>query len=375
MPKIFHLLNTTGECLGSLKMLAVFGLLMLAGCNFNNPQDVTPTVEDIFSPTPSEAVGLLPSPSLTPSPSATLQIETATATNTTRPSETPTATETLGPYVHVIQENDTLFYIIQLYGYRDLAVVPEVVLLNNLLNADTLPPVGSELLIPRQTATPVPTPAPQSTSSVSGGQIASAASPQPSNPDLMCYTVQAGDTIVGIAEDHNTTIERVSQLNPDLNWFGCDFSNYSGGPQCNPSIFEGQCINVPTPTPTPTLSPTPSGSETATPTPTYPAPVGIYPAEGGTAPPNAVILQWVGVGVLKENEFYLVQVDDITTGQTILAQVTKQTKMEIPASKAPTDGQTHTIHWRVSVASPNEQGVYRYIGGESPIRSFQWQSR
>jgi hypothetical protein len=225
------------------------------------------------------------------------------------PTETPTPTETPGPYVHIIKQNETLGYIIQLYGYRDFSIIPEIVSLNNLPNADTLPGEGSQLLIPRQTPTPLPV----------GMELTVAADATRGTTTrgcrkrelITCYTVQEGDTIVGIAEEYGTTIERLSQLNHDtVNWFGCDFSNYSGGPDCNPNIQVGQCINVPAPTPTPTLSPTPSGSETPTLTPTFAPPVPVYPPEGGIAPAIVVRLHWVGV--VSASTIYLVQVTDVT---------------------------------------------------------------
>ena len=91
------------------------------------------------------------------------QIESPTPTETPAPpTVTPTATDTPGPYEHTIEANDTLGYIIQLYGYTDLgtgpgSIIAQVVAMNdNIPNADTLPGVGSVILIPRQTATPTP---------------------------------------------------------------------------------------------------------------------------------------------------------------------------------------------------------------------------
>jgi hypothetical protein len=100
----------------------------------------------------------------------------------------------------------------------------------------------------------------------------------------------------------------------------------------------------------------------------------LYPPDGGVAPAGIIRLYWVGVGVLAANEFYLVQVKD-TTGGREFNQVTRDTSMELPESMIPADGQTHTINWRVAVASPNESGVFRPISGAGPVRSFQWQSR
>jgi LysM repeat protein len=283
----------------------------------------------------------------------------------------PAPTETLAPYVHVIQTEDTLYYIIQQYGYTTLDVIPEIVQLNpNIPNADTLPGVGSEILIPRQTVTPTPAFTPQPTAGPDGASVDANAEAQ----NVDCYYVQEGDTLVGIAEMYRMTLEQLSQLNRDLNWFGCDFGNYSGGEDCNPTIQIGQCINVYMPTPTPTLTPTASGNETVTPTPTFAPPAAVYPPEGAIAPAGVFSLYWVGVGVLAENEYYLVEVFDVT-GDSDMRLVTKQTSMPLPASMIPSDGQPHTINWQVNVAMPNADGIFRVISGVGPMRSFQWQSR
>src|SRR5690606_2305833 len=104
-----------------------------------------------FSPTPS------PSPTPTAEADGAL-VETAPPSSTPGPpTAPPPPTAPLGPYEHTITAGDTLLYIIQLYGYREASVLSEVVRMNdNILNADSLPGVGSVILIPRQTVTPTP---------------------------------------------------------------------------------------------------------------------------------------------------------------------------------------------------------------------------
>lgn len=356
---------------GLIAIAFTAGLCALAGCNFTSvPQgEASPTVEAVLSPSP-----LVTEPSLTPS--ATLSAQPQVATSTLRftplpPSITPTASETPGPYEYTIKENDTLITIIQTFGYTDLSVIDQIVAINeNIPNADSLPGPGAVIVIPRQTATATP-------ENGELTEVAQASAP-PANlvveTTILQHIVVEGETIVGIAQQYSTTLEVLSQLNPDIPFFGCDFSIASGGPDCNPPLQVGQAVNVPAPTPTPTLSPTPSGSETPTPTPTYPAPIIISPPQGGSALPVAVRLDWVSVGVLQPNEFYLVQVNDSTSG-TDYAQVTKNTSLVLPESLIPGDGQPHTIEWTVRIAYPNEQGIYQPIGGEPAIHSFQWLSR
>jgi hypothetical protein len=355
-------------------MALVAGLCILAACNFApEPQDdTTSTPQPALSPSSfTSEPSLTPSAVLSPLP----QVATPTPTFTALPpSETPTPSETPGPYVHTIAEGDTLITIIQTYGYTDLGVIDEIVRINdNIPNPDTLPGIGATIIIPRQTATSTP-------SSDQQTEIAQVDIPPTFSVTLAVqsviiqHIVVEGETIVGIAQQYATTLEVISQLNPDIPFFGCDFSVASGGPDCNPPLQVGQAVNVPAPTPTPTLSPTPSGSETPTPTPTYLAPLVISPPQGGIAMPAPVRLDWVSVGVLQPNEFYLVQVRDTMTGAEY-AQVTKNTSLWLPESMIPGDGQPHTIEWTVRVAYPNEDGIYQPIGGEPDINTFQWQSR
>jgi hypothetical protein len=364
--------------------------LILAGCNMNNPNTIpTPTVQSevTFTPTPlptetATPTTQPPTETATPESLSTDQpaIETETPTFTAAPpTQTPFPTATSGPFEYVIQEDDTLMYIIQLpqhgYGY-ELDVAQEVVDLNeNMTSIDFLPAVGSSILIPRPTATATPVGAEATQvllatlelDNSSGALLASGAT-------VGCYEVQEDDSLVSIAAEYNTTLEILSQLNTDISWFGCVFSEPSGGPQCNPTIQIGQCINVPQPTPVPSNTPTPSGNETATPTPTYPAPRMIYPANNSTVPPGSFDLQWVAVTGLSEADEYLVEITDTTTSQKLL-QVTSATSFTLPDTFAPADGQAHEIQWRVSVTRQNEAGVYGYVGDAGQFRTFQWLSK
>lgn len=360
------------------KILALIAAgFVLAACNFSpNPQGLaSPTVEEVTITIGIQTATLTvtPTASSTPIP----QIESPTATFTPLPpSETPTPTDTPGPYEHTIQQGETLGYIIQLYGYRDFAVIDEVVRLNNLLSADRLPGAGTVILIPRQT--PTPTPQGLELTRIVMAQSGITPSPEglqlPSNTTITQYVVKSGETIVGIAQRNATTIEIIAQLNPELGFFGCDFTNPSGGESCNVFISEGQIINVPALTPTPTLSPTPSGSETPTSTPTYIAPIVVYPPQGAIAPPGVFALQWISVGMLGAGEYYLVEIQDVTNGAKYNS-VTRNTSTLLPAEMIPTDGQRHTINWTVSVARLNAEGTaYQPISGNPEIRTFQWES-
>ncbi len=351
------------------------GLLLLLACQIATPiGGPTPAVLETLEPTtPLET----PTPELpTEPPTATPRpvLESPTPTPTEGPpTATFTPTPTPGPVEYVIQPNDTLLYIIQRppFNYRDTSVITEILLLNpNIPSADRLPGPGSTILIPLPTPTPVP----------EGWELTQIAQPNLAqfevlrDAEIVEYRVNEGETVLGIAQRNATTLAILATLNPGLGFFGCDFTNPSGGPDCNVSLQVGQIVNVPALTPTPTLSPTFSGNETPTPTPTYPPPSMVFPPQDASASARTFHLQWVSVGILQPQEYYVVQIEDLTAGVTH-TDLTKNTSYELPESLIPTSGQPHQIRWRVSIGAPNEQGAYRIISGEGDWRSFWWQSR
>ena len=360
-------------------------LWALTACTLSIPDSVaTPTAQPAITASATQRPRQTASPTPTviippPTASPTIAETPPTAAATAPPTVTSRPTETPGPFEYVIQEDDTLYYIIQLpqHGYSyEPAVAQAVVALNdNISSIDILPPVGSVILIPRPTATSIPIGA-QATQAllatvgledISGAILASGAV-------VGCYDVEAGDSLVGIAQEYDTTLEVLSQLNPDLNWFGCEFTERSGGLDCNPTIQIGQCIRVPQPTPLPSKTPTPSGNETATPTPTYMAPRLLYPTDGAVIPPGQLILQWIGLSGLRDGDEYLIELQDRTAGR-LENQTTTSNVLVLPDSFVPQDGQTHTILWRVSAARPNRDGDYAYAGAQGSWRIFEWMSR
>jgi hypothetical protein len=367
-------------------------LWLLAACNLNSP-DATPTVEVLLTATPTAepsatATGTA-TPSLTPTASLTPEVVMLTPVDVPtqnsnlpsvgQPTLPPAEVATVGPWEYVIQEGDTLGSILfkQPWGYNgyDPVIQQAVVRLNGMFSTEILPPVGTTILIPQRTPTPIPAnfEVTQTAAAISGvgpcGNVAC-----PTNQQFDCHNVEEGESIVVIAEIYNTSLEMMSSLNQNLNWFGCNFTLPSGGPNCSPLISIGQCVTVPLPTPTIVPSATVSGNETATPTPTFAPAKLVYPPEGAVAPAGIFPLQWVSVGILKADEIYLIEVEDTTKGET-WRQVTRDTSLMLPDTLIPTDGQVHQIRWRVSVARRDASGGYVYAGGTGNWRTFQWQSR
>lgn len=348
-------------------------------CNIGRPlvrPSPTNVVEAISTPAlaPSSTPSSAPTVA-TPTPTS-LQIETlapaATAAPPT-PLASPTATSVYFQYL--VNEGETMFYILQLpehgYGYEP-AVAATVVALNaNVPNVDSLRG-GITIRIPRPTLTPTPlgAEATQEFLATIGADDVSGVV-LPAGSTVGCHIVEAGDAIIGVAVQNNTTLEILHGLNRDLNWFGCNFTLPSGGENCAPNLRIGQCIRVPLPTPLPTRFPTPTGDETATPTATKLAPRLLYPADGAIVPNRPLLVQWIGLSGLNEDDEYLVEMVD-QTANLPLRQVTRANSFQVPPAFMPNDGATHIVQWRVSLARVNAAGVYNYVGAEGDWRTFEW---
>lgn len=357
-------------------------LFVLSACNIGNPAaTMTATIEqeEIASALPPLAATATPPPTATVTPMPMLAIATATATDTAVP-PTPTsiATATSAFFEYVVQEDDTLFYIIQLpqhgFGY-DSAVAATVVALNdNISHIDLLPPSGNTIFIPRPTAsaTAVGARATEEILATIGVNQDSGALLQ-SGSSVGCYEVEEGDSIVAIAERYSTTLEVLSQLNEEIPFFGCAFTEPSGGPDCRPNIQIGQCVFVPLPTPLPSRTPTPTGDETATPTATYSPPRQLFPGAGASVLTSELRLQWVGVIGANDTDEYLIELVDQTANRS-LHLVSAANDLIVPPQFAPENGQTSVMQWRVSVARRDDQGVYTTVGAPGVWRGFEWTS-
>ncbi len=349
-------------------ILVVFGcVLLLAGCNFTLATEAVVTAMPTASPTATTQMLATVTPTATPP--AIAQITPASTPTPVTPSATPTITDTPGPYEHVVQPNDQLIAVVQKYGHFSLDVLAVVVTMNpNVPNADQLPPPGSVILIPRPTPSPTPP----------GGELTAtviARNPPSATPPVltMIHTVQEGQTVIGIALQYNTTMAILAELNPQLYWFGCDFSIASGGQNCNPQLSIGEELVVPMPTPTPTLSPTPSGHETATLTPTPGAVRLLWPAPGTIIAGGPLTLRWVSVGVLQPDELYQVTVTDATRG-VVYTEFTRNNALTLPGDLQPTDSVSHQFTWEVEVVRVGNDNVAFRVGAVGERRPFEWRA-
>lgn len=364
--------------------------VILAACSNNTDDDKEPTIVEptvagspTVSPTPSdtpEIQGSTPTLAVSPTqgPTSTLRATfppTLTPSYTPTPappSETPTATYTPGPFEHTLQQGEDCISIVYQYGHVDLDVLQEFYQLNGFAGCN-LPGPGNVVLVPRPTAIQ--------------GAVDPNAPPTPTydprigDPALYVaigqYCVVEDDTLTSVALKNDTTLRRICEMNPlpnGLDCSGCDFSQSDVGFCPRPPVISiGQCLNVPGSTPTPTATASPSGMETPTPTPTHRAPTLVSPVNGGSLTGN-VLLQWVSVGRLQANEYYVVEVLDETTGR-IFNEATRSTSISLPPDFFPADNQPHSVVWRVSVQFLNEQGLFVPVGGRTPDYRFTWQAQ
>ncbi len=181
-------------------------------------------------------------------------------------------------------------------------------------------------------------------------------------PPEIVYQVTSGDTCSEIAQRFNVTIDFLrAQNNLDE--------------KCALSI--GQELRLVFATATPELTPTPFVLQTATPRAGYAAPVLIAPQAGAAIEESEtlVTLQWLTVGLLKPDEWYVVQVQP---GQAITVPIyeTKATSLKLTQDLLGANTED-TIDWFVQVRrrtgnDANGNPVYVDVSPASEVRRFTW---
>jgi LysM repeat protein len=273
---------------------------------------------------------------------------TPTATNTPEPTFTSTPEPTftpLPPIEYVVAEGDTCAVLAYFYNIS----VRSIIELNNL-GVECLLTVNQTILIPQ----PTPTPTPEATQTLSPVEATDAAC------DKVNYTVEANDTLSSISENYRVSMQAIK----DYNGMSSD------------TVFEGQVLIIPLcerlsfgPTPTPT------------PPPPYPAPNLLLPQDGSSfsLANDTVTLQWASVGQLREDEVYMVTIEDITegTGLVKIVDYVTDTKYIIPSSFRPTDPNPHLMRWWVTTVrdlgiTTSGDPQYQSAGAVSLKRGFTW---
>ncbi len=278
-----------------------------------------------------------PTPTVTTTPTLTATPETPTPTNTPEPSPTPLS--------YIVQDGDLCTSIAFAFDVS----VQSIILLNNL-DANCTLFVGQSLLIPQPT--PTPTPFPTATLNPTEAFAAEC--------DQVSYEVQEGDTLSTISANYQVPIEAIKS------WNGLVGDSVFSGQQLLIPLCERELVGGPTPTPTPA--------------PPYPAPNLLLPVDGAqfTLADDVITLQWASVGVLRENEVYMVIIEDITAGEgERIVDYVVDTKYIVPEELRPTSGQPHLFRWWVGTArqsGTDEDGlpVYEEAGALSAPRGFIW---
>ncbi len=354
-----------------------------------------------------------------PMPTATT---TSTATATSTPTATSTATPTPTPVIHVVQSGDTLLAIALEYG----TTVDALLQANDLDERQMIYP-GQELVvvIPGPTVEIPPTPTAEPTrflthivkagenltsiatdygttveaivaanrienprslrtdqeliiplaGSVGGPTpVPGAPTAPPRGTEVVVHVVQPGESLLGIALQYDTSVEVIMAANNIANaqW-----------------IFAGQELIIPLGTPTPVPTPTPRPTPTPTPGPPYTAPDLLDPAEGETfrGEEADIVLNWASVGILAEDEWYILRLRLMTEPVYQHPSVwTKITSWRMPASLYPSalanidpsvKAESHLFRWDVTVVRhtgtrPDGKPDGIAISPMSATRSFFW---
>jgi LysM repeat protein/ribosomal protein L40E len=273
---------------------------------------------------------------------------TATLLSTEAPTSTPVPTATTQPpFDYTIATGDTCTSIAVSFGVS----VQSIIMLNNLPVACNTLSIGQAIKIPF----PTPTPLPEATATLESAQATLAAC------DKVIYTVQEGDTLGTISANYAVPADAIK--------------SYNG--LSTDTVFLGLSLTIPLCERAATPGPTP----TATIPPPYPAANLLLPADGASfnlANEN-ITLQWASIGTLRDNEAYVITIEDVTEGQgRRLLDYVKDTKYIIPISFRPKDSAPHILRWFISTVrqtGTDEQGqpIWDSAGENSRQRVFSWQ--
>ena len=292
-------------------------------------------------PTPSSTPTVTLAPTDTPQPSPTPSI-----TPEPSPTETPRP-----PRSHAVDSGETLFGLALTYN-----VSMESIANLNGFSMETPIQSGQTLQIPWPTATP---PLEAIAVEINGETVVA----DPGNCER--YQIEEGDAISVIAARYNINFELLQQVNR------LDEQSIlqPGDTICIPEISYGGI-----------LPPTPGPSPTPSPTSFPPGPRLLYPTDGTIVESSdrPVVLQWVAVKDLAPDEWYMVELTDLSeVGAHPRRGFTRQNAFRVPGSWRPEEDAYHDFQWRVSivhVTGRREDGgfIYTFGGRNSAAGFFTW---
>ncbi len=260
------------------------------------------------------STGSISRPTETPTPSQTPTI-TLTPTASLTPTLAPTWTP-LPPIEYTVALGDTCSSIALTFNINYTSIILE----NNLPSACNTLKIGDKLRIPQPTPTATMAP----TNTLTALEATDAACQK------LDYTVQANDTLSGIARNYNVSQAAIKEYNGMV----------------SDIVREGQVLKIPLCARAPTAGPSP----TPTTPPPYAGPNLLSPADGSvfTIANDVVTLQWASVGALRPNEAYQINVEDSTegTGRKLVDYVV-DTTYNVPSSFRPASNEPHALRWWV----------------------------
>jgi len=286
-------------------------------------------------------------PTWTPLPRDTSMPEsTATLTPIPPPSDTPQA-----PRLHQIVAGETLFNLGLRYGVS-MDSIAEV----NGFTSNSGLQVSQEIIIPWPTATP-----PLARVAVEVGGQTIVADPT----ECTLYEIKGGDTFFGISAHERVPLEALMAVNRLTE----QSILQPGDTICIPEIIRGGV-----------LPPTPGPSPSATVTQPPPGPRLLFPVrEADIDPPDGpVFLQWVAVKELADDEWYMVELTNLTNVESYPNRAfTRQTSFQIPAVWRSVVPELHRFRWRVQIVNVTGErqdgsSIFTFGGNKSEDAFFNW---
>jgi len=296
--------------------------------------------------------------------------------------------------MHVVQSGEHLGLIAVKYD-----VSMQEIATANGISVNSVLSIGQELIIPGHsaegpaatatpTATTPPTDTPEPTSAPGATAVAPTSTPPTPGasptaaetagtpaPAQVIHTVARGDTLSSIAVKYDVASERIAAAN---------------GIGVNSLLRIGQELIIPdtslTPTPaptaTPTLSPTPSPTVSPTATATrvpgfvYAGPRLLAPVVGASFRGREanILANWTSVGILAEDEWYVVRLWRSEGDTQPVLTWTKATSWRMPQNLHPGDGASSYFLWQVNVMRrPLGAQTGVAISPSSAVYQFAWQ--
>ncbi len=385
IPPVIHVVEA-GDLLGSIATQYDTTSAEIAAANGIEVSSLLNIGQELVIPVTPTAGAI--AASSTPSPNLEVTARPAaspTATPTQTPVEPPAKTQSV---VYVVKAGDLLGAIAAKY---DLST--EEIAAANGIGVNSLLHIGQELTIPVAApsveAQPTPTAMPTSDSATSAPTVVltqtlpldatPTATLTPTQVQTITHVVESGDTMLAIAVKYQVSSEDIAKAN---------------GIDIDAMLNVGQELVIPalTPSPTlvatatPTLQGTPTRTTTALITPTItatPSVVYAYLQPHLLAPVSGsvfkdaeahLLLNWSSVGILGEDEWYLLSLwhseEDV---EPIKKVWTKTTSYRLPAELYPKGQSSCHFFWQVVVVSQKlgEEAMVA-LSPESEMYEFCW---